>query len=641
MAEVRHISEGVKNVLSQAGFKLTKFVANHPDLLNCIPEEDRAKEVKDLSSLGCSKVLGVKWDISQDTFCVTVNVSESETLTRKQVLSVIASCFDPLGLVSPMIIAGKLLFQYATRLKCSWDDHVPIDILSEWNKWIGELQKLESLNILRCIKPSLFDDAAIELHLFSDASLHAYGVCCYVRCVNKQGQIFTALLVSKSKVAPIKSVTVPRLELQAAVLAARMNSTLQNEFDISLNESYFWVDSQLVLKYISNETKRFQVYVGNRVSEIRELSDVSQWNFITGAENPADILTKPLKSMNSHKWFTGPEFLKTHKNEWNLQKIDCVLTDDDPDVKTDIKVAATQCSNSNQHPIDAIVEHYSLWYKIKRAVAWWLRLKSYLKSRVQMHGQLTVSELNHAENLVLSQVQSQLYAREIKDLSRNRPLHKDSHIRSLNPFIGQDGLLHVGGRVREAGNANFQHPGLIPHTHVVACRIALHYHNKAHLGTEWVLSDLRSKFWITKGRVIVKSVSRNCLLCKKLFAPVAEQKMADLPFERLEAHKAPFSFVGMDCFGPFYVRQGRSEVKRYGCVFTCLSIRAVHLEMLCSLNTDSLLNAIRRFIARSGLPEKVFCDNGTNLVGASRELSKSLKELQNDKIYEYCLKGGF
>ena len=499
------------------------------------------------------------------------------------------------------------------------------------------------MKIARCVKPNRFDDAAVELHLFSDASLQAYGVCCYVRCINKHGEIYTALIVSKSKVAPIKSVSIPRLELQAAVLSARMNSTLQRELDICLNKSYFWVDSQLVLKYIANETKRFQVYVGNRVSEIRELSDVSQWNYIPSKINPADILTKPVRSLDSldsREWFDGPVFLRHPKCDWNPVKIDCSLADSDPDVKVVVKVNATVCGEHQTHPVDSIVEHYSSWYRAKRAIAWLLRLRTYLRTRTQLHGRLTVAELDAAESLVLRHVQCQTFGKEIEELSHDQPLHKGSSVKVLNPFVGPDGLLRVGGRVRVARGVDFQYPILISHTHPVARRIALDFHNKAHLGTEWVLSNLRKKFWITKGRVIVKNVSRDCVMCKKLFAPTSEQKMANLPFERLEAHKAPFSYVGMDCFGPFYVRQGRSEVKRYGCVFTCLSIRAVHLEKLCSLDADSLLNAIRRFVARRGPPEKIFCDNGTNLVGAYRELSRNLKELQTDKMHEYCLKNG-
>ena len=639
--EVLQLCESVTNCLSKAGFRLTKFIINDAELLQRIPEEHRAKEVRDLDSTACSKVLGTKWDVVEDKFFVSVNVRESDCISRKQMLSTIASCFDPLGLVCPMVVAGKILFQDATRLKYGWDDNIPHEMLCDWNKWIARLRELDSIRVPRCIKPNLFDDSAIELHFFSDAGMRAYGVCCYVRCTNRHGQIHTSLLVSKTRVAPVKSITIPRLELQAAVLSARLSDALHKELDISLNQSYFWVDSELVLKYIANETKRFHVFVENRVSEIRQLTSVSQWKHIPGKENPADLLTKPLRKFDPEKWFSGPEFLKTHKSDWNLLEVDASLPMDDPEVKAEVKMCAAVNVDLRKHPIDSLVEHFSSWYRIKRAVAWLVRLKACFKSGTSLKGKLSVDELQIAENLVLRHVQKQAFAKEIKELSNGKSLHPGSSVRSLCPFLAQDGLLRVGGRLNLSNDALCKQPILIPHSHPISQRIALYYHNKAHLGTEWVLSDLRSKFWITKGRVVVKSVSRNCVTCRKLFAPASDQKMADLPFERLEAFKSPFSYVGIDCFGPIFVRQGRSEVKRYGCVFSCLSVRAIHLEKLCSLDTNSLLNALRRFISRRGLPEKVFCDNGTNLVGASSELSRCLKELQADTLHDFCVKNGF
>ena len=137
---------------------------------------------------------------------------------------------------------------------------------------------------------------------------------------------------------------------------------------------------------------------------------------------------------------------------------------------------------------------------------------------------------------------------------------------------------------------------------------------------------------------MVKSVSCKCVICKKLFGQTASQKMADLPVERLVPYKTPFTCTGIDCFGPFVVKQGRSEVKRYGCIFTCLSIRAVHIERLCSLDTDSFICALRRFISRRGIPEKIFCDNGTNFGGAYSELKRSIRQLDDATIQAECLK---
>ena len=171
-----------------------------------------------------------------------------DVITRKGMLSTVSSTFDPLGLVSPVLIIGKILFQDATRLKLIWDDEVPCELASRWNSWVKSVCDLENVKIPRCIKPKEFDDAYIELHNFSDASERAYGCCSYLRCVNKFGRIHTALIMSKSKVSPIKQVSIPRLELQGAVLSATIGALMIRELDIVISDSYFWVDSQIVLQ---------------------------------------------------------------------------------------------------------------------------------------------------------------------------------------------------------------------------------------------------------------------------------------------------------------------------------------------------------------------------------------------------------
>ena len=205
--------------------------------------------------------------------------------------------------------------------------------------------------------------------------------------------------------------------------------------------------------------------------------------------------------------------------------------------------------------------------------------------------------------------------------------------------MGEDGLLRVGGRLKHAPVAvSEKHPCLLPYHDPVAHLIVQEIHNIAHSGSEWVLSLVRRKFWITKARVLIKKVLRDCLVCKKLYGSPCQQIMSDLPSERCVPNKPPFTFVGLDCFGPFFVKRGRSEIKRYGCVFTCLTTRAIHIEKLNGLDTDTFLNSFIRFSSRRGWPQKVFSDNGTNFTGGKSELSQSLKALDRNKINSYCIK---
>ena len=472
--EARTTIDGTKSVLKEGGFRLTKFVINDSELQSTIAVSDRAKEAKDLGSCVEGKALGVKWDVANDQFYFEVNAQvkgQVGRVTRRIMLSTIATCFDPLGLVSPFIVGGKLLFQEATRLKLSWDEDIPRDLEKEWNRWISVLQDLSTLRIPRCIKPNLFDDAMIELHHFSDASLKAYGACSYVRCINKHGAIFTVLVASKGKVAPIKAVTIPRLELQAAVLSARMDKFLRQELDVCLGNSYFWVDSQLVLRYICNETRRFQVFVGNRVSVIREFSDPAQWSHVPGKENPADLITRNQdhNSLDRDRWLHGPKFLRTHKSEWQSIKVELDLSGDDPEVKKEVKSHASAIVSSPVLHIDKLLQHYSSWIKLKKAVAWLLRYKDFLRGHRKFEGYLTAKELKEAEVNILRHVQSSNYGKECKSLLKDESVGKDSSIRSLTPVMGEDGLIRVGGRLKNAvGHGVCSQPVIIPHCHPVA-----------------------------------------------------------------------------------------------------------------------------------------------------------------------------
>ena len=192
--------------------------------------------------------------------------------------------------------------------------------------------------------------------------------------------------------------------------------------------------------------------------------------------------------------------------------------------------------------------------------------------------------------------------------------------------------------MRRAALTSYKHPHIIPHQDHIADIIIREIHEIAHQGVECTLSYLREHFWITKARSRIKRLISTCVTCKKLRGKPLVQKMADLPEVRVQCDKPPFNAVGIDCFGPFYVRIGRSEVKRYGCLFTCLSTRAIHLEKLCYMNTDSFINALRRFISRRGSPAKIYSDNGTNFVGAKVELEKNLQEVDELLVQRFCLK---
>ena len=211
-------------------------------------------------------------------------------------------------------------------------------------------------------------------------------------------------------------------------------------------------------------------------------------------------------------------------------------------------------------------------------------------------------------------------------------------IRQLNPRL-KEGLLRVGGRLVHAPLGDERkHPVILPYKHHVTDLIIKQCHeNLGHMGQESVLSSLRETVWIVKGRSAVRRVVRRCMTCQRQrSACPGKQFMADLPEVRLVPEKPPFSYVGVDYFGPLQVKQGRSRVKRYGCLFTCLTTRAVHIEIAHSLDTDSMINALRRFISVRGYPEQIRSDQGSNFIKADKELKEAIEEWNEHKINNFC-----
>ena len=226
-----------------------------------------------------------------------------------------------------------------------------------------------------------------------------------------------------------------------------------------------------------------------------------------------------------------------------------------------------------------------------------------MKTKHAKRGNLSVSELNNAEHAILTQVQHECYRDEIAQIENQGVVSTRSHLAKLCPRY-DNGLLVVGGRLRHACVPDqTKCPAILPKHHRVSKLICQEYHDVCHVGTEWVLGQIRRKFWIVKARSVLKKIRRDCVLCKKLYSKPCVQQMADLPPERVVPGQPPFHCVGFDVFGPFHVNQGRSIVKRYGVVYSCFSTRAVHIEMLPSLGTDTFINGFMRFIS---LPRNAF-----------------------------------
>ena len=426
----------------------------------------------------------------------------------------------------------------------------------------------------------------------------------------------------------------------------------------------YWTDSQIVLGYIVNEKKRFKVFVGNRVETIRKSSDVSQWRFIDTKHNPADIASRGI-SLNEGKkssiWFNGPKFLWSHKDAWPDDNALYNVSEDDPELTKTLKVNCTSISQ-RCNLLTTLENRYSDWMKMKRIVAIVQkfilkckkkiakRYKSDLSEEEEIQPTLiSVGELQSAENAILRMTQEQAFSNERQQLgilhgkdsnSRHlkRNLKKLCPLFKLDPFFDKNGIIRVGGRMKHSSLEEvYKYPVVLPKKGKVSYLIIQWCHFQVeHAGRGITLNEIRSSgYWIINANSRVRHFISKCVRCRFLRGKLGEQKMGDLPTERT-AEAPPFTYCGVDLFGPFAIKEGRKLLKRYGVIFTCFGSRAVHIETVNSLETDSFIQALRRFISRRGAVRQIFSDNGGNFIGAERELQKEFESMDHTKIGHFA-----
>ena len=330
-------------LLSNGGFHLTKWVSNSPNVLATIPESERAKSVKDLQFgvMPSQRALGIKWNVESDTFDFKVKIKEKPP-TRHGILSLVSSVYDPLGFASPFVLPAKVILQDLCCRGLKWDEVLPDEHLKNWQQWLRDLPQLEEFSVNRCFKPSGFGDASsCELHHFRDASQVGYGAVTYLRLVKESGQIHCTFVMSKSRVVPLKRITIPRLELSAATVSVRLDKMIKQELELAVDRSFFWTDSTSVLKYVANSHTRFHTFVANRLSQIHDCSSPYQWRYVPSKLNPADDASRGLKVdelLTNSRWKMGPPFLWQSEDKWPSYPGVEELSEEDPEVKKDAKV---------------------------------------------------------------------------------------------------------------------------------------------------------------------------------------------------------------------------------------------------------------------------------------------------------------
>ena len=401
-----------------------------------------------------------------------------------------------------------------------------------------------------------------------------------------------------------------------------------------------------MLHYLRNKNRRFQTYVANRIGEIKENSQVEEWRHIPGVMNPADDASRglsPSELSPEHRWLRGPEFLWHSEDSW--PNVDAAaISDDQLELRKEssiyLSTVVTQSESSkgnesiSKSKIHQIINHCSDWSQLRRRMACLIKFTQFIRDREGLkNGRLSPEDYEVATHAIARVVQNEAYGSEITDLTAGRPVKTTSKIANLNPVLDDHDVLRIDGCIKNASVAyDARHRIIFPRNHDATSILVQHTHETiGHLGREHVIAKLRQKFWIPQVRVLVRSVLSRCIKCKKIHAKPMTQQMAPLPKDRLTAYQPPFTSTSMDMFGPLYVKHGRGTAKRWGCLFTCLTTRSIHLELVNSLETDDFM-CLRRFMNRRGEVSELRCDNGSNFVGAERELKNSINIWNEDRI---------
>ncbi|XP_058446413.1 uncharacterized protein LOC131427338 [Malaya genurostris] len=654
--ETIEIRKQLNELLSKGGFELRKWASNEPTVLEGIPPEDRAlRETVDLDRDKCIKTLGLLWEPSTDQLRYRIQLppSTDTILTKRIVLSYIARLFDPLGLVGPVVATAKVFMQKLWALKdkdnkaWDWDNDLPPAIKNRWYHYQSQLSLLNNLRIDRCILLSQY--VSVQLHFFSDASEYAYGACVYVRSTDASGTVKVQLLTAKSKVASLKKQSIPRLELCGALLSAELHQKVKSSLQINA-ESYFWVDSTIVLCWLKSTPSKWTTFVANRVSKIQTASRNCPWNHVAGQQNPADHISRGLDAANLLRcdlWWRGSPWLHKEQIDWPSQRLDDI---DHPEALAEARKTPAAIVSTRVEPsfIDQFIEKFSNFQRMIRVVAYCRRFLQNCRrnsTRAAEAEKLTAKEYKEAETAIIRLIQQQTFGNEYEALQHAQPVSSKSRIRWFHPFIDADQLIRIGGRLGKSSQQyDSKHQILLPASHQFSVLLVRYHHEKhLHAAPQLLLNLLRLRYWITGGRTLVRRIVHQCVVCFRARPKLVEQFMPELPASRVTATR-PFTVTGVDYWGPIQLKpphRRAAPTKAYVAVFVCFATKAVHLELVGDLSTAKFIEALRRFVSRRGLCSEIYSDNGRNFIGAANELRQLVKTKgHNQQIAQECADNG-
>ncbi|XP_055387374.1 uncharacterized protein LOC129615957 [Condylostylus longicornis] len=624
------------NMMTSGGFSLRKWSSNAAELLEALPQEHREinwpLKIEEAETV---KTLGIQWDPANDQFSYKISLLEndSQKWTKRTILSEVSKLFDPLGWLAPCIIMAKIMIQKLWLSGSGWDDEVERSLHDEWQIYRKTLVHLEALRINRWFYYSTSANK-IELHGFCDASIKAYAAVVYLVVIDEKGSRKTSMLIAKSKVAPIKTISLPRLELSGAALLAKLVKYVQRVLKIeNISKVQAWTDSEIVLAWLRAHPSKWTTFVANRTAEIHHTLGKNIWRHVPSKENPADCASRgmhPPDLIDFKMWWNGPEWLQKSESHWPTK---ILLHDTDSEIRKSTLCHNTIINDKECNEIHELETRYSSFTKLINVTSYIKRfIAKVTKRNLNCNTFISVSEFNASVEMWIQIVQHKHFLQEVTQLRRKKLIHTNSRLTRLNPFLDQNGILRMGSRLRHADlNYNEKFPIILPdRSHFVRLLLEKIHRETLHGGAQLMLNVINRKFWIIGARDQIRQQIHKCVTCYRQRAAVQKQLMGDLPAFRVRASR-PFTHTGVDYCGPFELRTHKGKntrtYKAYISIFICLAVKAIHIELVTDLSSEGFIAAYRRFSSRRGRCEVLYCDNGTNLVGASKELAKQHKQM--------------
>ncbi|GAB0095822.1 uncharacterized protein DMENIID0001_112520 [Sergentomyia squamirostris] len=620
--EAIELQRQLREMFATCGMQLRKWYSNHPDVMSAIQAEDSDAVISfDEDTIPSIRTLGIVWHPQTDTFHFDP-IEVPEEVSKRIMLSITMRAFDPIGFIAPITIRGKLIVQKCFENILDWDEEPPDDLANDWTEYCKDIKNISQISLPRY---NLHPDAkAYDLYAFSDASEAAFGACVYLRTEINDNEFISHLICAKTKVAPSKQKqTLARLELLGATLLAEIMETLPTALKLPIRDIKCFTDSMIVLHYIrSDDPKRWKTFVANRVAFINERIPFEHWSHITSAKNPADILSRGSSvadlAMNS-LWWHGPESVISPSSEEEIDATDLEYS----------KKGLNTITLATRVEKNIFLEHLENSTTLRstvRVLSLCMRYISNLKAKKANlpidRGSLQPGELQNAKLLLAKFVQQETFDSAITALNNETSLPRK--LQKLSPFLDQQGMIRVGGRLTNSEmDYSKKYPILLPTNHKFTKFVTQQAHMQAkHGGAQATLGILRQEFWPLRAMNVVNRIIRGCYGCYRLNPETYEQKMGALPSSRVQQAR-PFHNVSVDYCGPFHLKpltRKSAPQKIHIAVFICHTTKGIHLEIIMDQSSEDFLKALDRFIATRGVPAEITSDNAKTFIGANNVL---------------------